>query len=119
MQTAAIRHPFGAVCIQTAAAGGRNPGSATHPGRDGRWRHCAPGGAVLPEALRYFERARRMLDESDYTEAVGRELLIVTADLGIESAWFAHDADNQPLARRLYEEAALLAESGGDSRQRV
>ncbi|MGH3905751.1 MAG: hypothetical protein ACRDTE_16440 [Pseudonocardiaceae bacterium] len=77
------------------------------------------GGTVLPQALRLFTRARRMLDESDYTATIGRELLLVTADLGIESAWFAHDTDNQPLARQLYGEAALLADSAGDSTQRV
>ncbi|MGH8918137.1 MAG: hypothetical protein ACRD0H_07340, partial [Actinomycetes bacterium] len=53
----------------------------------------------------------RMLDESDYTSAIGRELLLVTADLGIYSAWFAYDANNQALARQLYGEAALLADS--------
>jgi hypothetical protein len=58
-----------------------------------------------------------MLDKSDYTAAIGRELLVVTADLGIDSAWLAYDANNQPLARRLYGEAALLAHSAGDSAQ--
>lgn len=77
------------------------------------------GGAVLPQALRHFAHARRMLDESDYAPAIGRELLGVTADLGIESAWFAHDADNQPLARQLYGEAALLADSADVGDQRV
>ncbi len=77
------------------------------------------GGAVLPQALRHLAHARRMLDESDYSAAVGRELLVVTADLGIESAWFAHDADEQTLARQLYGEAALLADSADDSTQRV
>jgi hypothetical protein len=77
------------------------------------------GGAVLPQALRHFAHARRMLDESDYSAAVGRELLVVTADLGIESAWYAHDADEQTLARQLYGQAALLADSAGDSTQCV
>jgi hypothetical protein len=77
------------------------------------------GGAVLPQALRHFAHARRMLDESDYSTTVGRELLVVAADLGIESAWFAHDADEQTLARQLYGEAALLAQSADDSAQRV
>jgi hypothetical protein len=77
------------------------------------------GGAVLPQALRHLAHARRMLDESDYSAPVGQELLVVTADLGIESAWFAHDADEQTLARQLYGEAALLADSAGDSTQRV
>jgi tetratricopeptide (TPR) repeat protein len=77
------------------------------------------GGALLPQALRLFHHARRMLDESDYTAAIGGELLVVTADLGIKSAWFAFDADNQPLARRLYGEAALLADSADAGEQRV
>ncbi len=44
---------------------------------------------------------------------------LAAADLGIESAWFAHDADEQTLARQLYGEAALLADSAGDGTQRV
>ncbi|MGH3942323.1 MAG: hypothetical protein ACRDTG_27625 [Pseudonocardiaceae bacterium] len=79
----------------------------------------AGGGAVLTQALRYFAHARRMLDESEYSATIGRELLLVAADLGIESAWFAHDADEQGLARQLYGEAALLADSAGDATQRV
>jgi hypothetical protein len=81
--------------------------------------HTVGGGALLPEALRHFAYARRMLDESDHTAAVGRELLVVTTDLGIKTGWLAFDADNQPLARRLYEEAALLAEGAGANEQRV
>ncbi|MGH3940592.1 MAG: hypothetical protein ACRDTG_18535 [Pseudonocardiaceae bacterium] len=79
----------------------------------------AGGGAVLPQALRHFAYARRLLDESDYSPTIGRELLIATADLGIESAWSAYDADDQPLARRLYEKSALLADSAGDGAQRA
>ncbi|MGH3904814.1 MAG: hypothetical protein ACRDTE_11570, partial [Pseudonocardiaceae bacterium] len=77
------------------------------------------GGGVLGQCLRLFAHARRMLDESDYTAAVGRELLVVTADLGIKSAWSAYDADNQPLARRLYEQSALLADGAEDGAQRA
>ena len=36
-----------------------------------------------------------------------------------QSAWFAYDANNQPLARQLYGEAALLADSSGASEQCV
>ncbi|MGH3903597.1 MAG: hypothetical protein ACRDTE_05310, partial [Pseudonocardiaceae bacterium] len=81
--------------------------------------HTVGGGTVLPQALRLFNRARRMLDESDYRAEIGRELLVVTADLGIESAWFAFDADNQPLARRLNEQTVLLADSADTGEQRV
>ncbi|MGH3930164.1 MAG: hypothetical protein ACRDTF_09330, partial [Pseudonocardiaceae bacterium] len=79
--------------------------------------NVAGGGAVLPQALRHFAYARRMLDESDYSPTIGRELLVVTADLGIDSGWSAYDADDQPLARRLYEKSALLADSAGDGAQ--
>jgi hypothetical protein len=41
------------------------------------------GGDVLPQTLRHVAHARRMLDGSDYSAAAGRELLVVTADLGI------------------------------------
>lgn len=79
--------------------------------------HTVGGGALLPQALRHFAHARRMLDESDYTAAIGRELLVVATDLGIDSAWLAYDANNQPLARQLYGEAVLLVDSAGDSAQ--
>lgn len=77
------------------------------------------GGGVLAQCLRLFARARRMLDESDYTATVGRQLLVVTADLGIKSAWSAYDAEDQGLARRLYERSALLVDSAGDAAQRA
>ncbi|MGQ0775146.1 MAG: helix-turn-helix domain-containing protein [Pseudonocardiales bacterium] len=77
------------------------------------------GGALLPQALRHYAQAHRMLDESDYTATIGRELLVITADLGNQSAWFAFDANNQPLARQLYGEAALLADSAGEGAQCV
>ncbi|WP_158578843.1 helix-turn-helix domain-containing protein [Spongiactinospora rosea] len=75
-----------------------------------------PGGhAALPQALRLFSRARRMLDESDYTDKVGRQLLMVTADLGNLSGWLAYENGNQQAARMLYGEAALLAGSADDA----
>ncbi|MGH3567273.1 MAG: hypothetical protein ACRDRH_14825 [Pseudonocardia sp.] len=77
------------------------------------------GGGVLPQCLRLFAQARRMLDESDHSAAVGQQLLVVTADLGIKSAWSAYDVDNQGLARRLYEQSALLADSADDGGQRA
>jgi len=77
------------------------------------------GGGVLAQCLRLFGRARRMLNESDYTAAIGQQLLAVTADLGIDSAWSAYDADNQALARRLYEQSALLVDSAGEGAQRA
>ncbi|WP_119726294.1 helix-turn-helix domain-containing protein [Thermomonospora amylolytica] len=73
------------------------------------------GGGLRAQALRLFTRARAMLDESDYTEQVGRELLAVTAELGVQSAWLAYDAGDQVTARTLYREAELLAGSVGDN----
>jgi transcriptional regulator with XRE-family HTH domain len=74
------------------------------------------GGALLKQALRQWQRARRMLDESDYTESVGRDLLGTTADLAYHSGWLAFDSGNLPLARRMYVEALQLA---GNADERI
>jgi hypothetical protein len=55
-----------------------------------------------------------MLDESDYSEAVGRDLLAVSGNLAVCVGWLAFDAANAPLAQQLYSEALLLAGSAGD-----
>ncbi|HET9255604.1 MAG TPA: helix-turn-helix transcriptional regulator [Pseudonocardiaceae bacterium] len=73
------------------------------------------GGAILPQALHQFTRARRMVNESDYTETVGRQLLTVAGALGNEAGWAAFDHGDHQLARHLYREASLLAASSGDS----
>jgi hypothetical protein len=73
------------------------------------------GGAIVGQALRQFARARAMLDESDYTETIRRELLVVAADLGIVAGWLAYDSGDQQTARYLYGEAELLAGSAGDT----
>lgn len=72
------------------------------------------GAALLRQALRQWHRARRMLDESDYPEAVGRDLLGVTGNLAICAGWLAFDAADVPLSRRMYSEALLLAGGAGD-----
>jgi transcriptional regulator with XRE-family HTH domain len=72
------------------------------------------GGALLRQALRQWQRARRMLDESDYAEIVGRDLVGVTGNLAVCAGWLAFDAADVPLARRLYSEALMLAGSAGD-----
>jgi transcriptional regulator with XRE-family HTH domain len=77
------------------------------------------GGTLRPQAMRLFARARAMLDESNYTEQVGRELLTVTADLGLVAAWLAYDSGDQVSARALYSEAELLAGSAGDNKLQV
>src|SRR6185437_10437313 len=72
------------------------------------------GGALLKQASRQWQRARRMLDESDYTEPVGRELLGVTGNLAVTVGWLAFDSANIPLAKRMYSEALMLAEGTDD-----
>jgi transcriptional regulator with XRE-family HTH domain len=72
------------------------------------------GAALLRQALRQWQRVRRMLDESDYSEAVGHDLLGVAGDLAVCVGWLAFDAAKVPLARRLYSEALLLAGNAGD-----
>jgi transcriptional regulator with XRE-family HTH domain len=71
------------------------------------------GGVIVRQAARQYAWARRMLDESDYTDAVGRELLNVTAELAITTGWFAYDGGQQHIARQMYGEANLLAGSVG------
>ncbi len=73
------------------------------------------GGAILRQALHQFTRALRMVNESDYTETVGRQLLTVAGTLGNMAGWAAFDHGDQRLARRLYGEAQLLAASSGDT----
>jgi hypothetical protein len=71
------------------------------------------GGATVAAAARQYAWAKRMLDESDYTDAVGRDLLTVTTELAITTGWFAYDCGQQHTARHLYGEAQLLAGSAG------
>ncbi|XVQ14029.1 helix-turn-helix transcriptional regulator [Spirillospora sp. CA-255316] len=73
------------------------------------------GGAVFTQARRQFARARRMLDESDYSERVGHRLLVVTGELAEEAGWAAFDSGDQVSARAFYNEAHVLAGSSGDT----
>jgi transcriptional regulator with XRE-family HTH domain len=72
------------------------------------------GGAVLRQAVRLYARARAMLDESDYTGEIGRQLQVVAAELGVGAAWEAYDCADHRLARALYTEAATLANTADD-----
>jgi transcriptional regulator with XRE-family HTH domain len=72
------------------------------------------GGALLRQALRQWRRARRMLDESDYPETVGHDLLRATGNLAVCAGWLAFDGGNVTLARRMYSEALFLAGSADD-----
>ena len=78
------------------------------------------GGAGLARgALRQFYRARRMLDEADYSEQAGRELMTMAGDLAVCVGWLSYDTDNQTLTRQLYSEALLLANEADDDALKV
>jgi hypothetical protein len=77
------------------------------------------GGALVRQALRQWQRARRMLDESAYSDVVGRQLLGVAGDLAVCAGWLAGDGGNSPLARWLFSEAQLLAGNAGDPSRTV
>lgn len=74
------------------------------------------GGAGLAEAARrqYYD-ARHMLDEADYQETVGRELMIIAGELAVCVGWLSYDGGDQRQARELYSEAFLLADQAGDT----
>jgi transcriptional regulator with XRE-family HTH domain len=72
------------------------------------------GAAILKQALRHWRRARRMLDESDYSETVGRDLLSTTGGLAVCAGWLAVDAGDLALARRMHSEALPLAGNSDD-----
>ncbi len=72
------------------------------------------GGALTRNGLRLYQRARRMLDESDYNEKIGRQLMSAAGELAVCVGWLAYDSDDQVLARELYSEARLLADQSGD-----
>jgi len=72
------------------------------------------GGALARDGLYLYHRARRMLDEADYSEATGRQLMSVVGELAVCVGWLAYDADQQNVARELYSEARLLADQSGD-----
>ncbi|WP_203989392.1 helix-turn-helix domain-containing protein [Sphaerisporangium rufum] len=77
------------------------------------------GRLLLPLALHQVTRVRRMLDEADYTEAIGRRLVSAAGALHLCAGWLAYDSGDHELARRLYGEAAMYAEQAGDDELRV
>ncbi|WP_344945307.1 helix-turn-helix transcriptional regulator [Sphaerisporangium flaviroseum] len=77
------------------------------------------GESLLQPALRQLVRARRMLDEADYTEAVGLRLLSTVGELSLCAGWCAYDSGDQDLARRLYDEAYVYAHHADDQRLHV
>ncbi len=72
------------------------------------------GGALTRDGLRLYHGARRMLDEADYSETTGRQLMSSAGELAVCVGWLAYDSGDQSLSRQLYSEARLLADQSGD-----
>lgn len=70
---------------------------------------------LLAHGLGLWQRAVRMLNESSYSDVIGRGLLGVAANLALCTGWLAFDAGNEKLARRQYSEALLLADNAADA----
>lgn len=74
------------------------------------------GGATLVrDGLRQYHRSRRMLEESDFAEPVGRALVSASGQLAYRVGWLAYDAGDQRLARDLYSQALLLSQESDDT----
>lgn len=74
----------------------------------------AGGGALARDGLRMYYRARRMLDEADYSETTALQLTSAAGELAVCVGWLCYDANDQARARALYSEARLLADESGD-----
>jgi transcriptional regulator with XRE-family HTH domain len=75
--------------------------------------HSQGGGALLRQAINGVRVARVLLEQSEYSEEVGKRLEIATGELLIQAGWLAYDSCLQPLARRLYAEAFVLGKVSG------
>lgn len=73
------------------------------------------GAALARDGLRQYHRTRRMLEECDFSESVGRSLLATSGQLATATGWLAYDAGDQRLARDLYAQALLLAQEADDT----
>jgi hypothetical protein len=74
------------------------------------------GGAALADAaLGQYRLVRQILDEADYDELTGRQLMSIVGELAVCVGWLSYDGDDQARARELYSEAFLLADQAGDT----
>lgn len=72
------------------------------------------GGTLARDGIRQYQRARRMLDEADYSDATGRDLMDAAGDLAVCVGWLSYDNGDHESSRVLYAEALLLAEQSGN-----
>ncbi len=73
------------------------------------------GPALASTALGQYRLVRQMLDEADYVELIGRQLMSIADELAVCVGWLSYDGDDQARARELYSEAFLLADQAGDT----
>jgi hypothetical protein len=72
------------------------------------------GGTLNNAALRLFYRAHLMLNESDYTEKIGRELMMVSGEIAECAGWIYYDVNDLDTAWKLYLQMRLLADQSGN-----
>lgn len=75
--------------------------------------HSQGGGAFLRQAINGVKAARVLLEQSEYSEDVGKRLEIATGEMLIQAGWLAYDSGLQQLSRRLYTEAFVLGKISG------
>jgi transcriptional regulator with XRE-family HTH domain len=75
--------------------------------------HSQGGGALLRQAINGAGAARVLLEQSTYSEEVGKRLELATGEMLIQAGWLAYDSGLQPLSRRLYTEAFVLGKVSG------
>lgn len=78
--------------------------------------HRAGGGSLLRQAVNGVRAARLLLAHARYGQDVGTRLEIATGEMLIQAGWLAYDAALQPLARRLYAEAVVMAKMSSHRR---
>jgi tetratricopeptide (TPR) repeat protein len=72
------------------------------------------GGDTFRIYLHEYESTVRLLRESSYTEAIGKELVSVLSEQAQQAGWAAFDAGNHSEARRLYEASHAAASQAND-----
>jgi hypothetical protein len=72
------------------------------------------GGTLRRVAFEVYRRVRRLLDEADYTQDVGAELVRAASEFAVCAGWTAYDVGDQRVARTLFTDAVLLAGQNDD-----
>ncbi|GLZ09695.1 hypothetical protein Acsp03_71610 [Actinomadura sp. NBRC 104412] len=73
------------------------------------------GGAwLLRQATMLFQQAKDLIDEGEYPSSLAPDLLKVGANLGVCGSFIAFDAGDMATARRLAQDARLLADGTDD-----